>query len=519
MTSDSPRPRLGLLLILLLGLALRLPYFFAPFVDGHSFRQVDTAAIARNFFEDGFVPFDPQIDWGGRHGYVEAEFPLVPAAAAVLYHLFGLHEWLGRLVVIPCALALIWAAYRLVRALGGTAAAGLGAAFFVAVSPTAAFFGRVLMPDTPMLLLSTLSLIAFIEFAATNRTSWLVAGGTTLGLAVLVKLPAILIAPPIAVAVLQGRGPAVFRDRRAWAAVLIPLIVAGAWYLHARHVFQSTGLTFGVSSGASKMYPPWISPGPWAAVFDKWSTPEMLRSWSFYDGMLRRFYHFHWTPAGTVLALFGIWIWDRRANRIMLAWFASMLVFLVAMGVANNAHEYYQLPFIPIAAVWFGAAVAPVFDRSWISRHVSPRLAPALGLWAVVALLGWWAFYQSGVMRNFYAPHDMAARTRVNGLHMNAATTDDALAVVVDDYGITSPMLLYFAHLKGWSFDPSDLSPAVVDHLRDLGARYVATTRFGDIQRARPEVAAYLADFERVSLEGASADVQLVDLHRRRGAP
>lgn len=513
---DSPRTRQVLLLILLLGLALRLLYFFAPFVDGHSFRQVDTAAIARNFYESSFVPFDPQIDWGGPHGYVEAEFPAIPALATVLYHVAGLHEWLGRVVVIPFALGLIWAAYRLARSLGGSDAAGLAAAFFVAVSPSAAFFGRVLMPDTPMLFLSTVALIGFIEFARTNSGRWLAVGGISLGAACLIKLPAIFVAPAIAVAVLQGRGWAVFRDRRAWFAVGVPLIVALAWYIHARDVFQATGLTFGVSGGASKMYPAWISPGPWTAVFNKWSTAALLTDSGFYDEMLRRFYHLHWTPAGFVLAAVGSMLMERRARGVVLAWFASMTIFVLAMGEVHRGHEYYQLPFVVIAAIPFGAAAWPVFDTRWIAEHVGGGTLRRLGVWFVVAAAGCVGFYQSGVLRNFYEPHSMAARTRANGLSMDAATPDNSLAIVVDDYGITSPMLLYFAHLKGWSFDPTDLSPEVVSHLRDMGGRYFATTKYREITQERPAVAAYLADFEPVPIEGASADVQLIDLFRRR---
>jgi 4-amino-4-deoxy-L-arabinose transferase-like glycosyltransferase len=512
----SPRTRHALLLILLLGLALRSLYFFAPFVDGHSFRQIDTAAIARNFYEGSFIPFDPQIDWGGAHGYVEAEFPAIPALATLLYHAAGLHEWLGRVVVIPFALGLIWAAYRLVRSLDGSASAGLAAAFLVAISPSAAFFGRVLMPDTPMLFLSTLALIGFVEFAKSGSGRSLALGGISLGAACLIKLPAIFVAPAIAVVVLQGRGWAVFRDRRAWLAVALPLLVALAWYLHARQVFHTTGLTFGVSGGASKMYPAWISPGPWTAVFNKWSTAELLSDPGFYDEMFRRFYYLHWTPVGFALGLLGTFLMERRARWVMLAWFASMTVFVLAMGEVHWGHEYYQLPFVVIAAVPFGAAAWPAFDSEWIARRIGPGALRQAVVWLVVAASGCAGFYQSGVLRNFYEPHGMADRTRVNGLHMNAATRDNTLAIVVDDYGITSPMLLYFAHLKGWSFDPTDLSPELVSHLRDMGARYFATTRYREIEQERPEVTRFLADFESVPIEGASADVQLFDLFRRR---
>ena len=94
------RDRLALVLILALGAALRLFHLDAPFLDSHAWRQLDTAAMARNFYEGSFIPFDPQVDWGGKDGYLEAEFPLVPAVIAVVYHVAGLHETLARLVII-----------------------------------------------------------------------------------------------------------------------------------------------------------------------------------------------------------------------------------------------------------------------------------------------------------------------------------------------------------------------------------------------------------------------------------
>ena len=83
------RDRLALVLILALGASLRLFHLTDPFVDTHAWRQLDTAAMARNFHEGSFIPFDPQVDWGGRAGYLEAEFPLVPGIIAVFYRIFA----------------------------------------------------------------------------------------------------------------------------------------------------------------------------------------------------------------------------------------------------------------------------------------------------------------------------------------------------------------------------------------------------------------------------------------------
>jgi hypothetical protein len=96
------------------------------------------------------------------------------------------------------------------------------------------------------------------------------------------------------------------------------------------------------------------------------------------------------------------------------------------------------------------------------------------------------------------------------------ATDDNSVAVVVDDYGIMSPIFLYFSHLKGWSFEPSDVSPTVVGNLRQLGARYFVTTRWTEFKTARPETASYLELYQDVPVDGAPPGTRLIDLRQRK---
>jgi hypothetical protein len=105
---------------------------------------------------------------------------------------------------------------------------------------------------------------------------------------------------------------------------------------------------------------------------------------------------------------------------------------------------------------------------------------------------------------------------RQAGRVIDVITDDNDLAIVVDDYGIMSPILLYFAHLKGWSFEPTDVSPAVIDNLRRLGARYFVTTRWRELKTERPEAAAFLEMYQDLSITGVPADTRLVDLRLRK---
>ena len=50
-------------------------------MGAQSWRQADTAAMARNYYENGHNFFYPQIDWGGNSaGFVETDKHLTDSA-------------------------------------------------------------------------------------------------------------------------------------------------------------------------------------------------------------------------------------------------------------------------------------------------------------------------------------------------------------------------------------------------------------------------------------------------------
>ena len=510
------RDRLALVLILALGAALRLFHLDAPFLDSHAWRQLDTAAMARNFYEGSFIPFDPQVDWGGKDGYLEAEFPLVPAVIAVVYRVAGLHETLARLVIIITSLGLIWAVYRLSLALDGRPSAARAAAFLMAISPMAVFFGRIVIPDTPMMFCLVVALTGFVEHARTGSRGWLTAGAVCLTIACLLKLPAVFVGPAIVTALVQARGWRVFRDPRVWVSGVVPLALTAAWYWHAHEIFVRTGLTMGILGAPTKFYPAYVSPGPWPSIYSKWSTSALLADPEFYRRMFMRFYHVLLLPVGFVGALLGALVWRGRGRAVLAVWLLSNIVFFFIAGEVHRVHEYYQLPFVVIAAIYFGAVAWPVFDAAWLRAHLGDGLRPVVLAAVVLTVAGVSSFYASGVTESHFAPRGMAQEMLQAGQAIDAVTADNDLAVVVDSYGIMSPILLYFAHLKGWSFDPGDMSPEVVDNLRRLGARYFITTQWSHLARARPDATSFLERYEEVTVPGVPRDTVVRDLRRSR---
>ena len=122
-------PYFLLLIILVFAFLVRLYKINIPLADHHSWRQADTAAVARNFYKDGFNFLKPQTDnfspvndpsKDGRSlentdRLFLVEPPVYNSIVFALYNFFGPHEYLARLVTIIFSLISISVIFIIVR--------------------------------------------------------------------------------------------------------------------------------------------------------------------------------------------------------------------------------------------------------------------------------------------------------------------------------------------------------------------------------------------------------------------
>jgi hypothetical protein len=199
-------------------------------------------------------------------------------------------------------------------------------------------------------------------------------------------------------------------------------------------------------------------------------------------------------------------------------WLGIVLLFILVTAEGNRHHEFHQLPLLPPAALLFGLAAAPAFDGRWLREKGGRLLGPA-GSAAALLLVAILSFKYSGVVQNLFRPDRLDMMPIDAGRAIKRAVDPSALIVTVeyDEYGNNSPILLYWAHRRGWSFDKAAITPQVIDLLRkDFGARYFATTIWPSMSAAHPDVAQYLETHRRVTLAGAPRDTVLFDLDASR---
>lgn len=431
----------------IVAVAIRFIALDQPFVDEWSWRQSDVAAIARNFSQNGFHFARPQIDWAGNEpGYVGTEFPLLPFLAALVYRWVGIHAWVGRVQAVLLFTASLPFFFLLVRKLLGGASA-CWALFFYGFAPLGIMASRCFMPDIPSLSLSIIGLYLFLRWTETSRPHLLLSAAAAISLAILIKVPTALIGVPLAVLAFERFGFSALRRPALWLFGAIALLPSLAWYWHAYRIAEEFYPYHFFGAGGIQ-----LEPFAWY-----WRIARLTVSSSL-------------TVILVALAAAGLFFGKKETSpRLFRWWGGAMIIFIIVVGYGNR-HPWYQLPLVPIAAVWAG--------RFCGAAQLFVLTRPLLRVGSVAFLLGFCVLSYTKT-KLFY--RESAADLRLLGLELKASTPADSL-VVAADYG--DPTVFYYAERKGWHFleksgmyngHPTVSADAITDleSLRERGATHI----------------------------------------------
>jgi 4-amino-4-deoxy-L-arabinose transferase-like glycosyltransferase len=442
------------------------------------------------------------------------EFPLLHALTALVWRNTGHSEPLGRLIPIAFSVASIWLMYLLGTRLFGRPT-GRAAAFLLAFSPTYVYFGRTLMSDVPMMCFSIGAVLAYAAyFFGEGRRPHAIAGAICLALAGLTKVPAILVLGPIVWIAWLARRWRLLNDPWFAGGVTAALGSIALWYLHADRIYLETGLTQAIFRPSGTYTGELASfAGPFTTV-SHWTDLSEPRMEVQLYAILERFWELHLTPVGFIGASTGLCLaWFRRRT-IVDVWFLAGLALVMVSIPGQFNHEFHQLPLLAPLALYFGMAASPLFDGArlagWIRARTLRAVAPLLATiaWGAIAFM---SFAESPIFIALYRPNHLNLGLVDAGRAIDAATPREALFVTVeyDRFGTNSPMLLYYAHRKGWSFDATAMRVVTVQYLQQWGACYVATSHWSMLDA---ETTAYLLTLREIALPKTHREYRLFEL-------
>jgi hypothetical protein len=479
-----------LLLLLVLGALGRTYRITDPVFGWHGFRQHDTAAIARNFYDGSLNILYPQVDWRGNSpGYVESEFPIYTGLTASLYRIVGPHEWVGRALNIFFYILSGFLLFALSRRAFGWESA-LCAVFFYSIAPLAFYFNRSFQPDTLLALCSLGGIYFFWKWTDEERQGYFWISLTAVAIAILIKPPSLYLGLPLLYLSFVKFGPRFFLKPGLWLFAVLAIAPSIAWYAHSFSLWQTYGNTFGLL-GRSTIA------GIWSITDRHW--------WWLAENLSFRLLFQITTPIGLVFLIVGLFSKHPSSSRVLLAWLAGFAVYIILVPRGHWGHNYYQLPLVFMTSALMGYGVVLLHRKKILNATVLGLLMAVMIPLAALQIRD--AFH--------LPPH---ARPRIAfGKRVGMLTEPDALIIFAvplldsvsgaDQKGFLyrhrtaegeflydDPYDFYYSRRKGWSLDEVQASPEFVEVLRQRGAKYFATF-FPGLLRRHPELVAALERF------------------------
>ena len=416
-----------LIFVFIISFLLRTYRIDNPVADWHSWRQADTAAVARNFATEEFNIFYPRAhnffkqnpsDLDNPERYFLNEFPFYNAVVAIIYKCFGVKERYARLVSIFVSSLTSMTLYLLVKKYSSKFIAGLSA-FFFAVLPYNIYYGRVIMPDPTFIFFSVLSLFLVTCWLEKENLFLAVISSISLSLAMLVKPYAVFLGIPIAYLVLRKWGLGVIKKTQVYLVFLLSLLPLAAWRYHINQ------------------HPEGMFGSEWLINATNIRFKGAFFRWMIFDRMNRLIF----ATGGFVL--FWLGIISKRSKKeglFFLSWLLAIAAYIGYFAMGNVAHDYYQMPLVPIGCCF----MAKGFDflvkkgKDFTSHLINIGLA--MGFVLLMLAFGW---YETRGFFNINRWEIVEAGQEVDKL-----TSRDAR--VIAPYN-RDPAFLYQTNRNGWS--------------------------------------------------------------------
>lgn len=338
----------SIVLILIVAIIPRVIKIFSPIIGAHSWRQADTAAIARNFYEYDMNILYPRIDWGGNTaGLVECEFPIYQYLLATVYSLFGVDIIFGRFLSIIFSLLTLFFIFKLILEFQNSKVA-FWTTLLYAILPLNIFYGRVVMPEPLLVLAISSGFYFYVRWLKNDKIYYYFISLLLISIACLIKPPTLYIGLPMSFLAYKKFGKNFFIKPKILMYATFILLVLTLWYFHAHQLFQQSGNSFGI----------------WGYGTDKWGNWSFILTFEFWNGVLfRNLAEKHLSWGGFVLLVIGL-ISFRKDERMKVFywWCLASLIYLIIVAKGNYYHDYYQIPIILPLSVFIAKAIIEYID-------------------------------------------------------------------------------------------------------------------------------------------------------------
>ncbi len=440
------KTRILFLIIILIAFVLRLYRLNGPVADWHSWRQADTAAVARNFLKFGFDPLRPRYDdlsniQSGKDnllGYRMVEFPVYQILGVGLFKLTKMIPGMTieialRLISILASLGTAFFLFSLARKRGGDLVAFSSLIVFCFL-PYGIFYSRAILPEMLAVFFAIGALWIFDK-------SWFSAAFLS-GLALLTKPTAGFLLLPLVY--FWFRNP-IFSGRyllKLFLFSLFSLLPFLFWRSWIRQYPEGIPANFWLLNDGNIRF---------SGAYFYWLLGERLAK--LISG--------YWLVVFLVIGLISKATGSQKTNLFLLA---GTVLYALVFARGNIQHDYYQILWLPILTLFLGQGMAVLLSKNNNFNRLS-SLTMVLFCFLLGTLLSW------REIRSYYWINNPAIVEA--GLATDKLIPKDAK--VIAPYG-GDTAFLYQTNRQGW---PVGFE---IEKKISLGADYYVNTNVPDLE-------------------------------------
>lgn len=332
-----------LLLILAALLILRLYHIgTAPLEIEESWRQADTASIARNFVQYRFNILYPNFNYDGPFPNVPAlEFQVTTFAIAIMYSLFGFNYLWARLVPIFFFMLSAIFLYLFSKKYLGQSGAIFSLIIYGAL-PINVYYSRAIMPEAAGLMFFIGSLYCFDCWISSKKLAILFLSSILTALAIMTKPMTVFIAIPMLYLLIRQCRWNWLLSKELWVFALLAFGIALTYYYVSISIAD-----YKFSQGLAQN-----------VLFKK--LPAAITDLDAYNYLGKKLIVLV-TPVGILLALIGLLSFNPQQS-VILVWLAAMTLELVLV-VTSIRMFYYFIFFSVPCSILIGQGLAYLYGK------------------------------------------------------------------------------------------------------------------------------------------------------------
>jgi hypothetical protein len=321
----------------------------------HAWRQADCASIALNYYQKGMHFFRPEVhnltsDQGTTGYCATSEFPVLYYLAAVLYKVFGYHEWFLRAVNTLVFLLGLFCLFSLFRLILQNTFWSAVLSLLLFTSPVLVYYGNNFLSDTSALSFVFLSWYFFFRFQTGKKPGHFNLSWLFFLISGLLKISALLSFTALFLlflmqqtGLLANNGKIIFRKGYGqWLYFLSVYVIVAAWVLYARFYNKNHDCTY----FSTTIFPIWnLDSELIRAVFEK-----LRNVWlgEYFSKPLLAF-----NGAAFICILIFAGYTRKQMIALLLLIFSGVLAYSVLWFYTFAEHDYYTINLFILPAFSF----------------------------------------------------------------------------------------------------------------------------------------------------------------------